>query len=786
MAAFGGHIQVMKKLLLRGADPNAMANDIGPVVNAAISSGSREAVELLVEHNVSLTIDSDNEDVSCPLALAALLADYSMFEYLIESYADKLTTDDYSAALVGAAAAGRIEVFNKLLNFSHDTPIFQSALSAAVEEWNWDIAKSLLEKCQGLDVNDLFTEVATCSEPQDKMLELTWEYANGAITEETLSNALYHATDREKTTTVRLLLQKFGANPNATGDEYGTALTAAAFDGIMEMVQLLLDAGANINDPNGWALQTAAAEGHYDIVQELINRGADVNACIHNANFEAGTALQGACESGRSDLVSLLLEKGANPNAGLGTDSPPIIAASQRGEARILEMLINAKADVDVFGGHDLSTPLINAAAYLPKESLQLLLNAGADINLPDNDGDTALIVATARGDVEAVTFLLDNGADIMHHNKGDMNALQTAFAVAQQADNEEPTEFFGPSNGQWECLNVLVERITVLLNALKTAVDSGNVALESIIRTANTSNQGLVYEDNVKKEPEIPGSSDGTMDSNGIDANTAKHELSAHQIPKGEAASATEDVAETVMMIPEALKSPDIEAPIASKTAYDHFTSQNSQIMPLARDDYNVSSSHQASNSWPVHESTDFVSKRQSVVKTQDVNTGPVPVPAPLEVIRRKPAPQIISRGDSGVHFQPREQQTTEFPTIGFQTMQTMPKAGADDSQHQPYLPTSQSSSISQRTGQFAPYSGQSIPQPYRQYHNMALYNNSNSDAVQNQSTKRYSAYDGSGAVRYTGYNSHNAQPQLHQPASDKEQQSYQGHPYPNYYGQQ
>ncbi|PTB77125.1 ankyrin, partial [Trichoderma longibrachiatum ATCC 18648] len=110
------------------------------------------------------------------------------------------------------------------------------------------------------------------------MLQLAWDYANGSISEETIGNALYNATDREKVSTVRLLLQSFGASPNATGEEYGTALTAAAFDGIMEMVQLLLDAGAEINDPNGWALQTAAAEGHYEIVQELISRGAEVNA----------------------------------------------------------------------------------------------------------------------------------------------------------------------------------------------------------------------------------------------------------------------------------------------------------------------------------------------------------------------------------------------------------------------------------------------------------------------------------------------------------------------------
>jgi hypothetical protein len=70
-----------------------------------------------------------------------------------------------------------------------------------------------------LDCNGFFFEAATCSEPQDKMLEIAWEYADGSITAETLNNALYDATDREKDTTVEMLLNKFHANPNATGEE---------------------------------------------------------------------------------------------------------------------------------------------------------------------------------------------------------------------------------------------------------------------------------------------------------------------------------------------------------------------------------------------------------------------------------------------------------------------------------------------------------------------------------------------------------------------------------------
>ncbi|OTA67905.1 ankyrin [Hypoxylon sp. EC38] len=228
MAAFGGHVEVMKKLLLRGANANATAIDIGPVVNAAISSGNRACVELLVERGVSLTFNQD--DVDAPLALAALLSDISMFEYLIEKYADKLPAEEYSKAFVKAAEAGRIEVFNRLLDFEHSQEYFQKALEAAAEELNWDIVTILMEKRAGLNCDELFYKAATGTESQDELLETVWEYTGGSISREKLNESLYDATDREKESTVKLLLEKFGADPNATGVEYGNALTAAAYD----------------------------------------------------------------------------------------------------------------------------------------------------------------------------------------------------------------------------------------------------------------------------------------------------------------------------------------------------------------------------------------------------------------------------------------------------------------------------------------------------------------------------------------------------------------------------
>jgi ankyrin repeat protein len=248
----------------------------------------------------------------------------------------------------------------------------------------------------------------------------------------------------------------------------------------MPIVKLLLDAGADVNSPNGWALQTAAAEGHYEIVELLLTRGANVNATTLNENFPQQTALQGACEFGREDIVSLLLQHNADPNLGGGEDAPPILAAAMYGEEKILTKLVDAKANVNVSGGDDDSTPLINAAACIPGvECLKKLLDAGANINLADSDGNTALIAAAEAGDEDVVQFLLDHGADIMHSNHEGKNALQVALEEEEQ-----------------DCVEVLVKHISIILAALKGAMDAGNAEVIGVVRNATASGQGLNYDD--------------------------------------------------------------------------------------------------------------------------------------------------------------------------------------------------------------------------------------------------------------------------------------------------
>ncbi|KAK7965799.1 uncharacterized protein PG986_000076 [Apiospora aurea] len=616
MAALGGHVDVMKLLIGRGANANAVSDSYGPVVSAAISSGNREAVKLLVAEGVSLTVDEDR-GLDPPLALAALLSDMSMFEYLVEQYADKLPAQEYSKALVKSAEAGRADVLNTLLKFEHEHQYFQQALEAAVGEENWEVATVLLEKQPGLDCNNLFRKAATAVEDQNDLLGVAWAYSNGAISQETVDSALYHATDCEKKTTVELLLgEPYRGSPNATGPDYGNALTAAAYDGSEDIIAMLLEAGADVNDPAGWALQTAAGQGHMGIVKDFLERGAHANAFTKDSNFAPGTALQGACEAGRLDIAELLFEHGADPDLGGGDEGPPVIAATKHNEEEILRLLVRKGAALNLRGGHDGSTPLTNAAEFMYRDAVELLLDAGADLDLADAKGNTALTVACAADDDAIARLLLRRGADLLHVNHDGRNALQVAL-----------------KEGADDCLAILVERTSALFAALRSAMQGGNMAVAGVVRSVEASKQGLEYDDDDDE--------DGNGESGGLsyddDDRTGEHNQQ-HGI---------------IEQVSEELKSA-LGTQISLYQQYSPGHSETENISPAAASSPSSSQAPRFSSQagpgwqqWPQQQSPPLPSISSI---SQDHTQRPADVPVGLSIsppphIRRKPAPAPISR---------------------------------------------------------------------------------------------------------------------------------------------
>merc|ERR1712062_340302 len=123
---------------------------------------------------------------------------------------------------------------------------------------------------------------------------------------------LWNAANEGDLATVRELIKTTFVD-TLEGSLFGTwtPLIEAAANGHKDIVQILLDNGANIDYQDNLgrtALMLAAGNGHKDIVQILLDNGANIN----QQNNYGETALTRAALNGKKDVVQFLLDRGAN------------------------------------------------------------------------------------------------------------------------------------------------------------------------------------------------------------------------------------------------------------------------------------------------------------------------------------------------------------------------------------------------------------------------------------------------------------------------------------------
>ena len=231
-------------------------------------------------------------------------------------------------------------------------------------------------------------------------------------------NALCAASHRGHTEIVKILLEK-GAEPNALdhGWEHGSALYCASGRGYDAIVRLLLDAGAvvGLEEHAGYfsALHAAASVGNTSIVAMLISSGMDVNLSAGKPWDPQNTALSVASGQGHEKVVEALIEAGADTDS----KNAALHIASRRGSDGVVKVLLGAGATVNQ--GWELTSPLREAVANCHLTTVEVLLDAGADVNLGGswNRGSFAGWATLGRSR-EVIDLLAAAGAEIICQGK--------------------------------------------------------------------------------------------------------------------------------------------------------------------------------------------------------------------------------------------------------------------------------------------------------------------------------------------------------------------------------
>jgi ankyrin repeat protein len=189
---------------------------------------------------------------------------------------------------------------------------------------------------------------------------------------------------------------------NASGETMSqTPLHSAAASGDIATVRRLLAEGTAIDARDGagaTALLVATHANQVETARALIEAGANVNA---KDNIEDSPYLYAGAR-GHLEILKMTLSHGAALNSVNRYGGTALIPASERGHVETVRTLIEAGVDIDHVNKLNwtalLEAIILGDGGEQHQQIVDLLVEAGANVNLADGDGVTPLQHARSRG----------------------------------------------------------------------------------------------------------------------------------------------------------------------------------------------------------------------------------------------------------------------------------------------------------------------------------------------------------------------------------------------------
>lgn len=461
-AARFGHADVIKSLVAAGADPNAQDfkedeedQAITPL-HMAVLGANPQAIMALLEAGADANIGDDHswEDkigwtwYARPLIFATMSGYTECVRVLLEHDADVNAKLEGRNALWYAASKGDVELCRQLLdhgaNPNETTKDSEPLLIAAVS--------FSLPPGKTIELMELLIEYKVDLEIRDE--SQTWR-----------NNVLSRAVGTLDKSLVEFLLEH-DVPTNMGAETSQTPLYVAAYVGSAEIVRLLLDHKADPNLKSEWNWTPLhAAYDDADITELLLEAGADVDAVC-----DSGTAAYLAAKHDQKDVLKMLLDHTTKPNLEIEVPAPSdggqpgvgqpkleeagmtaLCIACQRGSTECIELLLGAGAEVN-HQTRDGSFPLKfclqstyfwqtassvelllehqskpnlkltdkngnmilhSLSSHTDEKTIELLSRAGADVDVKNLQGETPLLIAVIRENIDAFKALRREGADV-------------------------------------------------------------------------------------------------------------------------------------------------------------------------------------------------------------------------------------------------------------------------------------------------------------------------------------------------------------------------------------
>ncbi|KAL6793087.1 ankyrin repeat-containing domain protein [Trichoderma sp. SZMC 28012] len=439
-AAHSGHAGIAKLLLQHGANC-LIQNSEGVIpLHQAVGRGNLDVAQLLISQDADQKNIRDTSSQT-PLHTAAIAGQAKTLQLLLDHGVDiSVVDEDGCTPLITASFFGFTEVVRILLSWGSNVnvtdPKGKTALTFAIQNGHTKTAELLLQNGADMTLLDNITGWpalfhAAYYGSVDIFRALLTQGADIKFTSRNGYDALLSATEGGQNSVIKVLLEHGIDVSSSRPKKAGTPLGMAIRNGHYEVVELLLNNGANYNavlETDWLPLTLASYEGQVNIAKLFLGLGADIN----ESTSDGLTPLVNAIWNNKVDMVQFLLENGADPSIADPGGCTALKAAIHVGNIEIVKLLLDNSVDLVVEDNRGLR-PLHLAAHYGHVDIAKLLLERGFEATDTGTDGWTPLHAAAHGGHLDTLDLFLSEGVPLAAPDCTGRTALHIACQEGHQ-----------------------------------------------------------------------------------------------------------------------------------------------------------------------------------------------------------------------------------------------------------------------------------------------------------------------------------------------------------------